>query len=149
MFLLVSVSFSRIYLGVHDTGDVIGGIILGLISLLFIELLLKNKLLFIKQFDYKYPGLIYFLFIIILLFIWPNDDISIVIALGFLIIGFWLGQFIDKRSFEFNNSFNLILKFMSGIIALVGFIFLDQIIEKLFKLQKKLSYLVCQIFLIV
>jgi Ni,Fe-hydrogenase I cytochrome b subunit len=72
------------------------------------------------------------LFIIILLFIWPNDDISIVIALGFLIIGFWLGQFIDKRSFEFNNSFNLILKFMSGIIALVGFIFLDQLIEKLF-----------------
>jgi len=132
MFLLVSVSFSRIYLGVHDIGDVIGGIILGLISLLFIELLLKNKLLFIKQFDYRYPGLIYFLFIIILLFIWPNDDISIVIALGFLIIGFWLGQFIDKRSFEFNNSFNLILKFMSGIIALVGFIFLDQLIEKLF-----------------
>ncbi len=132
MFLLVSVSFSRIYLGVHDIGDVIGGIILGLISLLFIELLLKNKLLFVKQFDYKYPGLIYFLFIIILLFIWPNDDISIVIALGFLIIGFWLGQFIDKRSFEFNNSFNLILKFMSGIIALVGFIFLDQLIEKLF-----------------
>ena len=132
MFLLVSVSFSRIYLGVHDIGDVIGGITLGLISLLFIELLLKNKLLFIKQFDYKYPGLIYCLFIIILLFIWPNDDISIVIALGFLIIGFWLGQFIDKRSFEFNNSFNLILKFMSGVIALVGFIFLDQIIEKLF-----------------
>ena len=132
MFLLVSVSFSRIYLGVHDVGDVIGGMILGLISLLFIELLLKNKLLFIKQFDYRYPGLIYFLFIIILLFIWPNDDISIVIALGFLIIGFWLGQFIDKRSFEFNNSFNLILKFMSGIIALVGFIFLDQLIEKLF-----------------
>ena len=132
MLLLVSVSFSRIYLGVHDTGDVIGGIILGLISLIFIELLLKNKLLFIKQFDYRYPGLIYFLFIIILLFIWPNDDISIVIALGFLVIGFWLGQFIDKRSFEFNNSFNLILKFMSGIIALVSFIFLDQLIEKLF-----------------
>ena len=132
MFLLVSVSFSRIYLGVHDIGDVIGGIILGVISLLFIELLLKNKLLFLKRFDYKYPGLIYFLFLITLLFIWPNDDISIVIALGFLIIGFWLGQFIDKRSFEFNNSFNLILKFMSGIIALVGFIFLDQLIEKLF-----------------
>tara|TARA_B100001093_G_scaffold204142_1_gene196239 strand:+ start:848 stop:1717 length:870 start_codon:yes stop_codon:yes gene_type:complete len=132
MFLLVSVSFSRIYLGVHDIGDVIGGIILGVISLLFIELLLKNKLLFLKRFDYKYPGLIYFLFIITLLFIWPNDNNSIVIALGFLIIGFWLGQFIDKRFFEFNNSFNLTLKFMSGVIALVGFIFLDQLIEKLF-----------------
>ena len=132
IFLLLSVSFSRIYLGVHDIGDIIGGVILGVISLLFIELLLRNKLLFLNRFDNKYPGLIYFLFIIILLFIWPNDDISIVIALGFLVIGFWLGQFIDKRSFEFNNSFNLILKFMSGIIALVGFIFLDQLIEKLF-----------------
>ena len=132
MLLLVSVSFSRIYLGVHDIGDVIGGVILGIISLLFIELLLKNKLSLLSQFDNKYPGLIYLLLVIILLFIWPNDDISIVIGLGFLIIGFWLGQFIDKRSFEFNNSFNLKLKFISGVIALVGFIFLNQLIEKLF-----------------
>ena len=132
MLLLVSVSFSRIYLGVHDIGDVIGGVILGIISLLFIELLLKNKLSLLSQFDNKYPGLIYLLLVIILLCIWPNDDISIVIGLGFLIIGFWLGQFIDKRSFEFNNSFNLKLKFISGVIALVGFIFLNQLIEKLF-----------------
>ena len=132
MLLLVSISFSRIYLGVHDIGDVIGGVILGIISLLFIEFLLKDRLVLLNQFDSKYPGLIYLLLIIILLFIWPNDDISIVIGLGFLIIGFWLGQFIDKRSFEFNNSFNLKLKFISGIIALVGFIFLDQLTEKLF-----------------
>ena len=132
MFLLVSVSFSRIYLGVHDIGDVIGGVILGIISLLFIEFLLKDRLVLLNQFDSKYPGLIYLLLVIILLFIWPNDDISIVIGLGFLIIGFWLGQFIDKRSFEFNNSFNLKLKFISGVIALVGFIFLNQLIEKLF-----------------
>ena len=132
MLLLVSISFSRIYLGVHDIGDVIGGVILGIISLLFIEFLLKNRLVLLNQFDSKYPGLIYLLLVIILLFIWPNDDISIVIGLGFLIIGFWLGQFIDKRSFEFNNSFNLKLKFISGVIALVGFIFLNQLIEKLF-----------------
>ena len=132
MLLLVSISFSRIYLGVHDIGDVIGGVILGIISLLFIEFLLKDRLVLLNQFDSKYPGLIYLLLVIILLFIWPNDDISIVIGLGFLIIGFWLGQFIDKRSFEFNNSFNLKLKFISGVIALVGFIFLNQLIEKLF-----------------
>lgn len=132
MLLLVSISFSRIYLGVHDIGDVIGGVILGIISLLFIEFLLKDRIVLLNQFDSKYPGLIYLLLVIILLFIWPNDDISIVIGLGFLIIGFWLGQFIDKRSFEFNNSFNLKLKFISGVIALVGFIFLNQLIEKLF-----------------
>ena len=76
----------------------------------------------------------YFLLIITFLFIWPNDDNSIVLGLGFLIIGFWFGQFIDKRNFEFNNSFNLTSKFISGIIALVGFVLFDQLIEKLFNL---------------
>ena len=141
IFLLLSVSFSRIYLGVHDIGDIIGGVVLGVISLLFIELLLRNKLLFLNRFDNKYPGLMYFLLIITLLFIWPNDDNSIVLGLGFLIIGFWFGQFIDKRNFEFNNSFNLTSKFISGIIALVGFVLFDQLIEKLINLTSD-NYLI-------
>jgi hypothetical protein len=50
--------------------------------------------------------------------------------LGLLIIGFWLGQYIDQKYFKFSNSFNFSFKFTSSIIALIGFIALDQIIEK-------------------
>ena len=130
MFLLVSISLSRIYLGVHDVTDVIGGLILGGISLIFLELLLKDKIYFLNKLKPAYQGLLYLVLLIIFLLIWPNEDTSIVIGLGLLIIGFWLGQFIDQKYFKFSNSFNFSFKLTSSIIALIGFITLDQIIEK-------------------
>lgn len=130
LFLLVSISLSRIYLGVHDVTDVIGGLILGGISLIFLELILKGKIYFLNKTKPAYQGLLYLVLFIIFLFIWPNEDTSIVIGLGLLIIGFWLGQYIDQKYFKFSNSFNFSFKFTSSIIALIGFIALDQIIEK-------------------
>ncbi len=132
MFLLVSISLSRIYLGVHDINDVIGGLILGGISLIFLELILQKKIYFINIIEQKYQGLLYLILLIILLFIWPNEDTSIVIGLGLLIIGFWLGQFIDLSYSKFNNSLNFSLKLLSSIIALVGFIAIDQVLENIF-----------------
>jgi glycerophosphoryl diester phosphodiesterase len=132
MFLLVSISLSRIYLGVHDINDVIGGLILGGISLIFLELILQKKIYFINIIEQKYQGLLYLILLIILLFIWPNEDTSIVIGLGLLIIGFWLGQFIDLSYSKFNNSLNFSLKLLSSIIALVGFIAIDQVLENVF-----------------
>ena len=132
LFLLVSISLSRIYLGVHDINDVIGGLILGGISLIFLELILQKKIYFINIIEQKYQGLLYLILLIILLFIWPNEDTSIVIGLGLLIIGFWLGQFIDLSYSKFNNSLNFSLKLLSSIIALVGFIAIDQVLENIF-----------------
>ena len=66
----------------------------------------------------------------IFLIIWPNEDTSIVIGLGLLIIGFWLGQYIDQKYFKFSNSLNFSFKFISSTVALIGFIALDQMTEK-------------------
>jgi membrane-associated phospholipid phosphatase len=130
MFLLVSISLSRIYLGVHDVTDVIGGLILGGISLIFLELILKGKIYFLNKAELKYQGILYLSLLMIFLIIWPNEDTSVLIGLGLLIIGFWLGQYIDQNYFEFSNSFNFLFKFTSSIIALIGFIAFDQMTEK-------------------
>ncbi len=132
--LLISISASRIYLGVHDVTDVIGGLILGGVSLICLELILRDKIYFLNKIDHKHYGVLYLAILITFLFIWPNDDTAIVIGLGLLIIGFWLGQFIDHKYFKFSNSFNFPIKLLSSIIALIGFIALDQITENLFAL---------------
>ena len=131
LFLLISISFSRIYLGVHDISDVIGGLIFGVVSLLFLEILLKNNIYFLKLSKIEYQGLAYIVLLTILLFTSPNEEISIVIGLGCLVIGFWLGQLIDQKYFKFNNSFSISFRLLSATAALIGFIMLDKIIEKL------------------
>ena len=42
-FLIISICFSRIYLGVHDVPDVLGGVFLGLVSLFLLNYLLSSK----------------------------------------------------------------------------------------------------------
>jgi len=48
IFLVLLVSFSRLYLGVHWLSDAIGGLIIGAIWLLLLSLILKSKHLYIK-----------------------------------------------------------------------------------------------------
>ena len=129
VFLLVSISFSRIYLGVHDINDVIGGIILGAASLLFLELILQKKVPFLSNINIEKVGFLYLILLIFLILAWPNKDIEPIIGLGPLIISFWFGQFLDKKYYQFNNSLNFTPKLISAIIALFGFIFLNYLID--------------------
>ena len=134
-FLIITISFSRIYLGVHDISDVIGGIIIGLISIFLLNNLLGNKGAWIRNQSNLMHCLIYLCFFSLFYLAWPLEENRIVaVALGSLIMGFWTGQTINRKYFNFESPKNLLLKILSAILAVFGFIQLNKNIDQILEI---------------
>ena len=126
LFLIASISFSRIYLGVHDIADVISGIIFGIVSLILLEQLLSNKGEWLRKLNKTWHFLIYLIFFALAHAAWPLEENNLVaLALGALVIGFWLGKIMDEKYFNFQNPDNIVLKITFVGLAIVGFIQLN------------------------
>ena len=130
---LFGVPLSRLYLGVHDVGDILGGIFFGILTLLAFSFLFKK----LKSEEFKLNLIIQFIILIsiFLLFYlsWPSDEGAITVSsIGGLVIGYWLGTVMDKKYFSFTKVDNMFLHILSSIIALIGFIILNDFIENIF-----------------
>jgi len=135
LFLIASISFSRIYLGVHDIADVISGIIFGIVSLILLEQLLSNRGEWLRELNKTWHFLIYLIFFALAHAAWPLEENNLVaLALGALVIGFWLGKIMDEKYFNFQNPDNIVLKITFVGLAIVGFIQLNVYVENLFNI---------------
>ena len=133
IFLIVSICLSRVYLGVHDISDVIGGIIFGLISLGLLNYLFSNNGKWLRNQSHTMHFIIYIIILIFTYFVWPIEENRVVVAgLGALIITFWIGYTLDKSYFFFKKPKNLMLKSLISVIATIGFIQLNSSIERIF-----------------
>ena len=135
IFLILTISFSRIYLGVHDISDVIGGIIFGLILIFLINVLLGDKGSWIRNLSNLKHFLIYLSCILLLYLTWPDAEDKIVsVVLGSLVMGFFIGQIIDIKYFNFESPQNLAFKILSTILALAGFIQLNRSVDQILEI---------------
>ena len=135
LFLIASISFSRIYLGVHDIADVISGIIFGIVSLILLEQLLSNRGEWLRELNKTWHFFIYLIFFALAHAAWPLEENNLVaLALGALVIGFWLGKIMDEKYFNFQNPDNIVLKITFVGLAIVGFIQLNVYVENLFNI---------------
>jgi membrane-associated phospholipid phosphatase len=120
-FLVVCISFSRLYLGVHDLGDVLGGLLIGLLSLVIFILLTTKKF---KWWHDRHPlwQLIALMIIVAsFFFTWPGRIPIGVVGLGFLVIGFWSGVIIERKRIFFKKHRDLWRNIASGIIGVIMF----------------------------
>ena len=79
--------------------------------------------------------LIYILVLVVFTIFWPaHDDKTTVLALGGLIVGFWMGKEIDYSFMKYQPPQNKLLSILSAVIALIGFILINENIDQLFSL---------------
>jgi glycerophosphoryl diester phosphodiesterase len=133
LFLIASISFSRIYLGVHDMADVISGIIFGIVSIVLLEQLLSDKGKWLRELNKIWHFFIYLILFFLTYTFWPPEENGLTaLALGALVIGFWFGRILDEEYFHFTNQDNIVLKIIFVVLAIIGFIQLNKFVENLF-----------------
>ncbi len=118
--LVVGISFSRLYLGVHDVEDVLGGVGIGLISLLVFIFFTS------KRFErWKNINLIWQMVAIILIeaaffLTWPGKLQEHTIGFGIFLFGFWIGVIVNNQKIGFLRSMDWRKIVGASLVGLAG-----------------------------
>ena len=128
---LICVPLSRLYLGVHDLSDIFGGLSIGLIILFTAHFIFKKI-----DGGYYIQNTTQFIIIsctLILFYVtWPlSSTISAVVSFSGFIIGFWFGYQLDNKHFSFSRIQNTYLHYLSSVIALFGFLMINNLMNNI------------------
>ena len=116
---IILVPYSRIYLGVHFAGDVVGGYVFGALMLLLIPVLIyieKN----LNDYNKTILYLLIFTFSILMFSITPNHAVN---KFSGVLAGFLIGAILSVNKIDFNPNAGLkaaLIKSICGLIVLLG-----------------------------
>jgi len=119
--LVAGICFSRLYLGVHDMGDVLGGIGIGLLSLLLFIVLTTKRFEWWYRFHPLWQVVTLAIIEAAFFLTWPGNLPVSVVGLGFLLIGFWTGVIIERNRIFFQKHHDWWRIIASGIIGVILF----------------------------
>ena len=129
--LVIGICFSRLYLGVHDVGDVLGGMLIGLLSLILFIILTTKRF---EWWHHLHPlWQVMGLMVIVAAFFltWPGRLPVRFVGLGFLLIGFWIGVGLERKRIFFKKHPDWKRKIASGIIGAILFVLLSKGFQEL------------------
>ena len=102
--LVAGISFSRLYLGVHDLQDVLAGLGLGLASVLLFGWLLPPRFRLWHALDGRIQLGLILAAQTVLWLLWPEPDgPGRIVAVGAFLTGWWAGVLLDRRTQGFRR----------------------------------------------
>jgi glycerophosphoryl diester phosphodiesterase len=122
IIIAVGVGASRLYLGVHDIEDVLGGTLLGLASIVIYRGLLSDQFKFWHDLNPEIQVLAIAALAPLFWVIWPRDVEPIsIFGLIVFIAGWWLGRIIEERWIRYERHENW---WFAGIATVAGIVVL-------------------------
>lgn len=117
--LVIGICFSRLYLGVHDVEDVLGGMGIGLLSLLIFISLTTKKFEWLHNLNTLWQVFSIILIEAFFFLTWPGKLQGRLIGLGVFLIGFWIVVGIDRKRVFFQKHPDWWRVIVSGVIGLI------------------------------
>jgi len=118
--LIVGISFSRLYLGVHDVEDVLGGVGIGLISLLLFIFLTSKRFEWWKNINPIWQMVAIILIEAAFFLTWPGKLQERIMGYGIFLVGFWAGVIVNKQKIRFLRSMDWRKIVGASLVGLVG-----------------------------
>ena len=120
--VVAGICFSRLYLGVHDLEDVLGGVGIGLLTIFIFKVVSSGRL------DWRYrqsPIFSVILIISIELFFfltWPGTIPQELMGAGILLVGFWIGVLIERYGIHFERHHDWWRVILTGVVGMLFFV---------------------------
>jgi len=119
--LVSGVTFSRIYLGVHDVEDVAAGFSIGLASLFIYGWFVSDRFHRWHDLNPVLQVVIILALLPVLIYLWPNNESPDPgISLGLFLAGWWAGANLDRRSFGFQRHPQLWRSVLAASLGIAG-----------------------------
>jgi hypothetical protein len=124
--LVAGICFSRLYLGVHDIGDVLGGLGIGLISLLFFIFVTTRRFEWWGKFHPLWQIVAIAIIEVFFFLTWPGKLSPGITGYGALLMGFWIGVIIERERIFFQKHPDWWRVIASGVIGMILFVALQK-----------------------
>jgi glycerophosphoryl diester phosphodiesterase len=132
ILIAVGVCLSRLYLGVHDVEDVLGGAILGLVTIIAYRVLISDEFKFWHGANPLLQLAVILAIQPLVWFAWPgtNGPSASFALFGFL-FGWWLGVIIERNWIKFGTPSNWLFAVVVSVVAVAALVLSSKLIDQL------------------
>lgn len=123
LLIAIGVCLSRLYLGVHDVEDVLGGALLGLATIVAYRTFVSDEFKFWHDANPLLQLAVILAIQPLVWFAWPgpNGPSASFSLFGFL-FGWWLGAVVERRWIKFGTPSNWIAAALVAVVAVAGLV---------------------------